>query len=725
VPDPKRDVERLIEDGLIRYGGGDLAGALVAWERALIQDPGNVQAIGYVDYVRHVFEQLNRPTRDELVVPFGLGNGDAPDYQIEISPEPPDDDAMQSSGALPGLQDGWLISHDDERDTLERLYSLADPPGTLDLDYEDEPAQARHVDTEDTTDFGDATPVIGVDPERLRDTREDRVPGGDAGASLSGAGARGLRGIDPAAGERGGQRALERANARAPKRASAPAEERASTPAAERASAPAPVVGERGGEPASAPAAESPLSGAKASATRAGGRSGEPVRARVVEREDDDAFEGPELEVTPGFLEAAAATPGFGDEPEVTPGFSDAGAGTDLKRPDLGFVQPRARRIGGPKRGAEAKEPAAPSSAPTASAARSAKAEPILSPAAAAAVVAPAKKQTAPPAIKAAPAGPAKSPTTPPAITPAAAAAAPSAATPSSRAVTAKAVASPRTPPAAASAGAPGLLDPWAALAEGNAGPRRDGGEDDGGDAYANFEMAPLIEELPPSSEPPEPEPTGPRVRAETATRDLGLAGRYRPREDSKFGEEAPTRELMRHATEDEETTQAWAGGPPPAPKPSVDPLEALAAQILPRLDRDAVPSENRDDRLRRRITALVELAGEWSRLGEVQRAVAAVDLALAEDPDSALAQKLVHRNRDAIMGIFQGYLGSLERRPNLARGLDALGASPIGARAAFLLSRVDGHLTFDEILDVSGMPRLEAYRYLCQLLIRGILTVE
>ena len=30
MPDPKRDVERLIEDGLIRYGGGDLAGALAA-----------------------------------------------------------------------------------------------------------------------------------------------------------------------------------------------------------------------------------------------------------------------------------------------------------------------------------------------------------------------------------------------------------------------------------------------------------------------------------------------------------------------------------------------------------------------------------------------------------------------------------------------------------------------------------------------------------------------
>ena len=106
----------------------------------------------------------------------------------------------------------------------------------------------------------------------------------------------------------------------------------------------------------------------------------------------------------------------------------------------------------------------------------------------------------------------------------------------------------------------------------------------------------------------------------------------------------------------------------------------------------------------------------------DLERAVAAVDLALPEDPNSALAQKLIHRNREVIMGVFQAFLGDLERQPALARPLHELGAAPISPRAAFLLSRVDGQLSIDEILDVSGMPRLEAYRYLCQLFLRGIL---
>ena len=57
-----------------------------------------------------------------------------------------------------------------------------------------------------------------------------------------------------------------------------------------------------------------------------------------------------------------------------------------------------------------------------------------------------------------------------------------------------------------------------------------------------------------------------------------------------------------------------------------------------------------------------------------------------------------------------------------LAKSLQELQSAPINPRAAFLLSRIDGTLTIDELLDVSGMPRLEAYRHLCQLYLRGIL---
>jgi hypothetical protein len=44
VPPAGSDIDRLIEEGLDRYGTGDLDGALLRWEEALALDPDNEQA---------------------------------------------------------------------------------------------------------------------------------------------------------------------------------------------------------------------------------------------------------------------------------------------------------------------------------------------------------------------------------------------------------------------------------------------------------------------------------------------------------------------------------------------------------------------------------------------------------------------------------------------------------------------------------------------------------
>ncbi len=152
------------------------------------------------------------------------------------------------------------------------------------------------------------------------------------------------------------------------------------------------------------------------------------------------------------------------------------------------------------------------------------------------------------------------------------------------------------------------------------------------------------------------------------------------------------------------------------------DPIDARTAQILEEVDSTAPANESDEEKTRRRISTLIDQGQVWATAGELDKAVAAIDLALSEDPNSALAQKLIHRNRDTILGVFQSFLGNLDRQPSLARPLHELGSAPISPRAAFLLSRIDGSVTLDEILDISGMPRLEAYRYLCQLFLRGIL---
>ncbi|MEO8707236.1 MAG: hypothetical protein ABI867_44830 [Kofleriaceae bacterium] len=192
-------------------------------------------------------------------------------------------------------------------------------------------------------------------------------------------------------------------------------------------------------------------------------------------------------------------------------------------------------------------------------------------------------------------------------------------------------------------------------------------------------------------------------------TRDLGL----RAAAEAKLGDEEPTAARVPRNLD---------GGTRADVILAFDPIDARSAHILDEVDVGAPDREAKEDRTRRRISTLFERAMDWNRAGEFDRAVAAVDLALSEDPNSALAQKLIHRNRETMMSVFQAFLGDLQRQPTLARPLHELANAPISPRAAFLLSRVDGTLSLDEILDVSGMPRLEAYRYLCQLFLRGIL---
>jgi hypothetical protein len=153
--------------------------------------------------------------------------------------------------------------------------------------------------------------------------------------------------------------------------------------------------------------------------------------------------------------------------------------------------------------------------------------------------------------------------------------------------------------------------------------------------------------------------------------------------------------------------------------------MDAISAQLDREIDRDAPADESLEDRTRRRVAALIKRAESEANLNHPSTAVTALDMALDEDPDSAIAQKVIHRHRDLLFDIYQGYIGDMAAMPTLAIPLHQLAQERLDNRAAFLLSRIDGSLSFEEILDVSGMTRLEAYRLLSRMLLRGILEVH
>jgi hypothetical protein len=79
---------------------------------------------------------------------------------------------------------------------------------------------------------------------------------------------------------------------------------------------------------------------------------------------------------------------------------------------------------------------------------------------------------------------------------------------------------------------------------------------------------------------------------------------------------------------------------------------------------------------------------------------------------------------RRALDETFLEALGGADSVPRLAWSPDQLKSLPLGAGEGFLLSRVDGESSVDDLIDISGLPRLDTLRILYQLLQQGVVAV-
>ncbi len=618
------DIDRLIEDGLNRYGSGDLDDALAIWEEVLAIDPDNDQANSYVDYVRMNYEVLQTDAGVGIAddaVPFGIE--DEPEYIIEITQGHEIPTGAPAPMYMDPLDEGWYIEEETHQvistrtrsknlsanlsartASAEQLEQIEPPPAVLELEADEPPLLERGTSPE--ISFDTATREYGEEHHRRASADDflDEPSSFKPESTPLGFGnleteikKRDLGFVQPAQGP-------------------ARLEVRLRTPSSPPPSSP------------SLPTLDVPA-----------------AKAPTVELASDK-FPNTDLVSTSRGIPIMTRSPA----PSTPPPISEYELLSSLPSP---------RRIT-PVRGS-------------------------------------------------APLGEARIPT---------------------RELPAK----KRLPADRAEARSGEDIEDIALPSA----PTRDLG--DLGDLFGGALGRPITPPSGPSSGHLGP-PLFDELAISAPTRDIGLrptpagqANKQRP--GSVFpDEDAPTRQNDARQIREEHVTQklpslgkqlSTVGSVGDGTRADIvlpfDPIDARSASILDEIDLDEPPNEAKEDRTRRRISALIERGTAWSSELELDKAAAAVDLALSEDPNSALAQKLIHRNRDAIMAIFQSFLGDLDRQPALARPLHELANAPISPRAAFLLSRIDGMLTIDEILDVSGMPRLEAYRHLTQLFLRGIL---
>jgi hypothetical protein len=106
--------------------------------------------------------------------------------------------------------------------------------------------------------------------------------------------------------------------------------------------------------------------------------------------------------------------------------------------------------------------------------------------------------------------------------------------------------------------------------------------------------------------------------------------------------------------------------------------------------------------------------------LGDFTGALRAAELWLGTDPENAAAKNYAASCREHLEQFYQSRLGSFDRVAEVAVESSEIRWLGLDHRAGFFLSRVDGSTTVDELLDLSGMPRLEALATLVELLDMG-----
>ena len=94
----------------------------------------------------------------------------------------------------------------------------------------------------------------------------------------------------------------------------------------------------------------------------------------------------------------------------------------------------------------------------------------------------------------------------------------------------------------------------------------------------------------------------------------------------------------------------------------------------------------------------------------------------LADKPDHAGAKFFATICQDRVKEMYVSRLGSGTSVPQLAMSTEAIVALALDHRSGFVISLIDGYATVDDILDISGMPMLEALRILFELKNEGII---
>jgi hypothetical protein len=209
--------------------------------------------------------------------------------------------------------------------------------------------------------------------------------------------------------------------------------------------------------------------------------------------------------------------------------------------------------------------------------------------------------------------------------------------------------------------------------------------------------------------------PEEPRSQQITLTNEVELEkARARSAQRSE-----PPRRLSTGALSIADARAPSASSVPPqlAPDRTIEPTSIEAAVL------GAIGASPAPEITERTIEDPLAEMDERFSLGDYTGALEMSELILAEEPGNVQAAECGAHCRSVLESMYTARLGPLDRVPLVVVPRTQMRWLSMDHRAGFILSLIDGQSSVEMILDVSGMPKLDALRILHELVQQKIVA--
>jgi hypothetical protein len=120
---------------------------------------------------------------------------------------------------------------------------------------------------------------------------------------------------------------------------------------------------------------------------------------------------------------------------------------------------------------------------------------------------------------------------------------------------------------------------------------------------------------------------------------------------------------------------------------------------------------------------ALLAKAKEKFSLNDFSSTYELAGQVLAKEPSNSQALQLREKSEKSLLSMLESKLGALTHVPQVKVNLSEVMWLNLDPRAGFLLSQIDGVVSYEEMFSLSGMSRLETARILVQLKEAGVIS--